>query len=239
MFQETRNNIWIVIAAYNEGRMIGDVVRSVRAVNPQATIVVVDDCSRDDTSRQARNAGAEVLRHPVNRGQGAALRTGFSYALSGGADVVVTFDADGQMDPSDIAAVISPVIRGEVDVVLGSRFLAASATNASPVRRAALRVAVMFTRVLSGLRLTDTHNGFRALSRHALSVMRLSEDRMAHASEILHEIARTRLTYTEVPVTVRYTDYSRSSGRSMGGGQSTLSAVRLGFRVLWTTFFQK
>ena len=201
---------YVVIAAYNEGTAIAAVVGELVSTYPH--IVVVDDGSWDDTSIVARKAGATVLRHAINRGQGAALQTGITYALQSGAAYIVTFDADGQHDPRDIAALVRPIADGEVDVSLGSRFLA-HAHSVPLGRRLLLSAAVMFTRLTSGLRLTDAHNGLRALSRRAAARIDLKLDRMAHASEIIDQIHHSGLPYREVAVHVRYTAYSLAKGQ--------------------------
>jgi len=204
----------IVIPAYNEGRVIGEVVEEVRKRYPH--VFVIDDGSADDTAARARAAGAVTFRHAVNRGQGAALQTGITAALRAGADLIVTYDADGQMRPEDIDAVIAPVAAGACAVALGSRFLGAG-EGMPPLRRATLEAARAFTNLVTGLSLTDTHNGFRALSREAASKIRLRCDRMAHASELLEEIATHALPYREVPVVVRYTEYSMRKGQKLTG----------------------
>lgn len=205
--------VWIVIAAYNEGGVIGGVVRPLVAAGYQ--VVVVDDGSPDATSARARDAGAAVLRHAVNRGQGAALQTGLRYALVHGATIVVTFDADGQHVAEDVPRIVKPIAGGAADIVLGSRFLE-HAGDVPPLRRLLLRLAVIFTGVMSGVRLTDTHNGLRAMSARAAAQIDLHLDRMAHASEIIDQLVRTRLPVTEVPVTVRYTAYSVDKGQRAG-----------------------
>ena len=207
-------NVWIVIAAFREEKVIAGVVRAVKALYPN--VVVVDDASVDRTGDEAKAAGAVVIEHFINRGQGAALKTGISYALSHGADILVTFDADGQHDVNDIAKLITPIQEDKADVVLGSRFLEA-ASNVPPLRRMVLRAGVIFTRVLSGLKVTDTHNGLRAMNRQAAKNIRIVQDRMAHASEILDEIGRLRLRYQEVPVTITYSYYSKGKGQSSWG----------------------
>ena len=207
-----------VIAAYNEAGAIGPVIQ---ALAPQvAEIVVVDDGSKDATADVARSAGAVVLRHPINRGQGAALQSGITLALARGAEIVVTFDADGQHVAADIPRLVAPVARGEADVALGSRFLGGT-SNVPPLRRVLLKCAVLFTRMTTGLSLTDAHNGLRALSRRAAETIRIRQDRMAHASEIVSEIAKHGLRFVEIPITVLYTDYSKSKG------QSALGAFRI------------
>jgi glycosyltransferase involved in cell wall biosynthesis len=208
----------VVIAAHGEGAVIGDVVRSARALGVR--VVVVDDGSADDTSDRALEAGATVLRHVANRGQGAALQTGIAFALREGAGYVVTFDADGQHRSADIVAALEPLLAGRAEVALGSRFLGATA-DLPPLRRLVLRLAVRFTRLSSGLRVTDTHNGLRAFTRRAAQRVRIRLDRMAHASEILDQVRESGLAWTEVPVHVRYTAYSRAKG------QRTSAALRI------------
>ncbi len=214
---------WIVIAAYNEGRVIRSVVEGVRSSYPN--VVLVDDSSRDNTSDEARAAGAVVLRHIINRGQGAALRTGILYALQQGAEAIVTFDADGQHDAKQIPNLVAPIESGKFDVALGSRFVEAG-SNVPPLRRLILQAGVTFTRVFSGIKVTDTHNGFRAFSRMAAEKIRIVQDRMAHASEILDEVMRHKLRYTEVPVTITYSYYSQEKG------QSSVAMFKIAFKFL-------
>jgi polyprenyl-phospho-N-acetylgalactosaminyl synthase len=205
--------IFVVIAAFDEGAIVREVVEGVRARFDN--IVVVDDGSSDDTGRNALAAGATVLTHLLNRGQGAALQTGLDYACRSGADVVVTFDADGQHHVDDIDALVAPILEGRCDVVLGSRFLRAD--NRVPfVRRVVLKLGVLFTWAVSGIKLTDAHNGLRAFSREAATRIRIVQDRMAHASEIVDEISTLGLRYEEVPVRISYTAYSMKKGQSSG-----------------------
>ncbi|WP_119717237.1 glycosyltransferase family 2 protein [Cognatilysobacter tabacisoli] len=216
---EQQSGAAVVIAAYNEAKMIGEVVADVRRVFDQ--VIVVDDGSRDGTARIARDAGATVLVHPINLGQGAALQTGIAYALRLGAEQVVTFDADGQHRPEDALNMIAVMAREEAQVVLGSRFL--GATENMPVsRRLLLRAATVFTRLTTGLKVTDAHNGLRLLRADAAASIRIRQNRMAHASEILEEIARHGLSYVEAPVVVRYTEYSRAKGQSGFGAFNIL-----------------
>jgi polyprenyl-phospho-N-acetylgalactosaminyl synthase len=205
-------NTWVVIPAYNEGPVLAEVLERVQAVCPN--VVVVDDGSRDETYATAARQPVHLLRHLVNLGQGASLQTGVSYALKQGAQCVVTFDADGQMDEQEIGALCQALAAHQADVVLGSRFLKPG-VRMPRLRRAVIRLAVLFTRLTTGLRLSDTHNGFRVLSRAAAERITIKQNRMAHASEILHAIARERLRYVEVPVSIRYTDYSLAKGQSV------------------------
>ena len=214
---------WIIIAAFREESVIGDVVRGVREKYPQ--VIVVDDASGDATGQRAREAGATGLTHLINRGQGAALKTGIDFALSQGAEILVTFDADGQHHVEDIAPMIAPIEAGEVDVTLGSRFLR-DGSNVPPLRKMVLHAGVIFTRMMSGLRVTDTHNGFRGFSRKAAETIRIVQDRMEHASEILDEIGRHHLSYKEVPVTITYSYYSK------GKGQSNLGMFKIAMKYI-------
>ena len=223
-----RERSWIVIPAYRETQVLGPVVSRLRALGWR--VVVVDDGSDDDTSVIAASAGARVIRHAVNLGQGAALRTGFAFALRDPAtEFVVTFDADGQHDPEAVAALIEPLVAGTSAVTLGSRFLPGTDSPIPATRKALLRVATRVARWTTGLRLTDTHNGMRAFRRDALERMVLQQDRMAHASEILSEIARLGLPYQEVGVRVAYTAYS------LAKGQGVIDAVS----VLWDLLIAK
>lgn len=201
---------WVVIPAYNESTSIGPVVRGVLPHVEGA--VVVDDASADDTGVQARAAGAVVLRHPVNLGQGAALQTGISQALAEGARYIVTFDADGQHDATEIGPMLAALREANADVALGSRFLGAT-VGMTRSRRVLLKLAVAFTRLTTGLKLSDAHNGFRAFTADAASKLRIRQNRMAHASEILEQVGRERMVFVEVPVTIRYTDYSKLKGQ--------------------------
>lgn len=210
--------IWVVVPAYNESRVIGGVIEELVARGHR--VVVVDDGSSDGTPAVARSAGATVLRHAVNRGQGAALQTGIAFALRRGAEHIVTFDSDGQHAPGDVDALVAPLLAGRADVVLGSRFIGSS-EGMPAARKAMLALAVVFTRVASGARVTDTHNGLRAFTRAAAATLDIRLDRMAHASEILDQIVRHGLRFEEVPVHVRYTDYSRRKG------QSSFAALRI------------
>jgi glycosyltransferase involved in cell wall biosynthesis len=162
-----------------------------------------------------------VVRHPVNLGQGAALQTGLEFALCEGADVIVTFDADGQHRAADIAGLVDALAQHGADYALGSRFLG-SAVNLPPARRLLLTAATWFTRITSGLSLTDTHNGLRAMTRRGASAIRLRQNRMAHGSEILNQIAASRLKYVEVPVTIEYSAYSLAKGQKLSDALSIL-----------------
>lgn len=207
------DSTWFVVPLFNEGSVIGDVVRALRERYP--LVVCVDDGSTDDSALAAAQAGAAVVRHPYNMGQGAALKTGIDYALRDpGMRQVVTFDADGQHQVDDASSMIALREAEGADAVLGSRFLDAR-TRPGLLKRMLLRGAVWYTNLTSGVRLTDAHNGLRVLGRHACEVIVIEQNRMAHASEIVEELGRHHLTVREHPVHILYTDYSRAKGQSM------------------------
>lgn len=211
---------------HNEAAVIHQVLHELRSQFRR--IVCVDDGSADECGRIAAAFGAQVVRHPVNLGQGAAIQTGIDFALRDPqVKYVVTFDADGQHRPEDAAAMVSTARTTGVNVVLGSRFLEThDAAQVPAVRRAVLRAAVAFTRITAGLRVTDTHNGLRVLDRVAANELSITMSGMAHASEILFQIARSGVSYVEHPVTIEYTDYSRAKG------QSSINAVNIVFDVI-------
>ncbi|MEM1164699.1 MAG: glycosyltransferase family 2 protein [Planctomycetota bacterium] len=227
--QEAIRRTVVVIPAYNEHAVIREVVTEVAALGCE--VCVVDDGSRDGTAAALEHAPCVLIRHAINRGQGAALQTGLTYAIRHGADFVVTFDGDGQHDPADIAAMLGPIASGTADVIFGSRFLG-SATGISWARRLVLRIGVIGTRVLTGLLVTDTHNGLRALTRAAAQAITLRGDGMAHASEFYDQVARADLRFAEVPVSVRYTEYSRAKG------QTTLNVFRVAGQYLLLRLFR-
>ncbi len=220
-----RREAFIIVPAFNEKESIAAVVADLRATFPN--VVVVDDGSSDSTFESARQAGARVLRHLINRGQGAALQTGISAALSLGARWIVTFDADGQHRPDDIARLLDPIVRGECDITLGSRFLN-DASDVPFLRRVLLRAAVLFTRLVNRVPVTDTHNGLRAFSRRAAETIDLKLDRMAHASELLDQIRASGFAFREVPVRIRYTEYSLRKGQSARGALRILLHYLMG-----------
>ncbi len=211
-------SLWIVVPAFNEAKAIRAVVSSLRSHG--YPVVVVDDGSADDTAAVAREAGAIVLRHLLNLGQGGALQTGITFCLESGARYICTFDADGQHCAEDIGAMWERLVAGGFDIVLGSRFLG-DATGIPLSRTVLLKAAVLFTRLHSGLKLTDAHNGLRVMTAEAAARLKLKQMGMAHASEIIDQIAKVGLRYCEAPVSVIYTEYSKAKG------QSALESIRI------------
>lgn len=211
MVVDAGDRVAVVVPMYNEEAVIAAVVTELRTSFP--VVVCVDDGSSDASRALASAAGARVVPHPVNLGQGAALETGIRYARTVlDVDHVVTFDADGQHRVADAVAMVDLARRTGVEVVLGSRFLGTD-VHASSARRVLLRAAALFSRLTTGLRVTDAHNGLRVLHRDAADKVRLRMHGMSHASEFLVLAARHELTYLEHPVTVEYTAYSRGKGQ--------------------------
>ncbi len=201
--------VFFVIPAFNEEKSIGRVLKELKS-NNYKNLVVVDDCSNDKTYFIAKKFKVHVLKHKKNIGQGAALRTGINFALKKGADAIVTFDSDGQHSVKDIPKMLKPVLSEKVDVALGSRFL--KKTKMPLKRRILLKGSVIIQRIFYGIKLTDVHNGFRVFSRKAAKKIRISSNRMEHASEIIEEIVKHKLIYQEVPVTIKYTNHSLEKG---------------------------
>jgi glycosyltransferase involved in cell wall biosynthesis len=210
--QVPRADVTVVVPAFNEGARVATVVSALR--RHFGRVVVVDDGSEDHTAELARPAGAHVVRHPGNLGQGAALQTGFAYALTDpGMRHVITFDSDGQHRVEDALSLLEVARESGVDVVLGSRFLTPGAAVPA-ARRAVLRAGIAFTRATTRLAVTDTHNGLRVLNRHAVRQIDLTLSDMAHASQLLGLIARRGLSWTEAPVVIDYADETRRRGQS-------------------------
>jgi glycosyltransferase involved in cell wall biosynthesis len=223
---EIVSSAWIVIPAWREAKVVRGVVERLRAVCPR--VVLVDDGSGDATGAEALAGGAIVLTHTVNLGQGAALQTGIEYALLQGAEYIFTFDADGQHSPEALETMARVMSETGAEVVLGSRWLG-SAEAIPPMRKLVLRAAVVFTRFQAGIKLTDTHNGLRLFTRSAAMRIRITQSRMAHASELLEQIHRLDLPFAEAPVRISYTEYSLEKGQKISGL----------FRVLMDIFYER
>ncbi|MGB7448314.1 MAG: glycosyltransferase family 2 protein [Ornithinimicrobium sp.] len=209
----TSEDAVVVIPVFNEAAVIAQVVSAARSAF--GCIVCVDDASADDSAAVALAAGATVLRHPFNLGQGAALQTGIRYALEAtDSAYLVTFDADGQHQVADALAMTHHAHRRGLAVVFGSRFLD-DRTHPGRLRRMLLKSAVWLTNQQTGMRLSDAHNGLRVIRRDAAARLDLRQNRMAHATEIVLQLGRTRLPWGEYPVHVLYTDYSRAKGQSL------------------------
>ena len=205
--------VYVVVPLYNEETVIAGVITELR--EKFSNIICVDDGSTDRSADVARQAGATVIQHPMNLGQGAALQTGIVYARrQPDLQYLVTFDGDGQHKVSDVEEMLSYARRKDLAVVFGSRFLD-KRTKPGFKKKVVLKVAVLITRVVTGLQLTDAHNGLRVIRKDALEHVNLIQDRMSHATEIVHQLADTKLPWKEYPVEVLYTDYSKAKGQSL------------------------
>lgn len=222
-------DIYVVVPAYNEAATIRSVVDRLNSY--EYSVVVVDDGSTPSLYPLLQDTPVHYLRHRVNLGQGAALQTGMDYALSKGATYIVTFDADGQHEAADIERFIGLLEEGNTDIVLGSRFMEEAVHNMSRRRKGVLQTARYVNYIFTGLLLSDAHNGVRALNRRAAESIRIHENRMAHATEILSQVKASKLRYAELPVHVYYTTYSQTKG------QSAFGSFRILFDLLLTKLF--
>ena len=216
---ETRYpDVWIVVPAFNEAAVIGEVIADVRSVFDH--VIVVDDGSADETGAIAHGAGAHLVRHPVNLGQGAAIQTGVEYARSRpGAEVFVTFDADGQHRVKDVLRMIDRLRTEDVDIVIGTRFAEPESSTKVPfLKGLVLRTAVLLSARSRRLGLSDAHNGLRVFNRNVAQRLDITMNGMSHASEFIALIDENRWRVTEEPVEILYTDYSRSKGQPLVNG---------------------
>lgn len=217
----------IVIPAFNESRVIDLVLKSLPEKIPgisQIETVVVDDGSQDETAQIAKNANITVLTHVFNRGAGAATKTGIDFAKSLQADLIVTFDADGQHDPRDIAKITKPLLEKQADFVIGSRL---KKKQKMPLDRFIINwIGNLVTLLLFGAFSTDTQSGLRAFSKKAAALIDFKSDRMEFSSEIIQEARKHNLKIEEVPTAAIYTAYSRSKG------QKNLNAFPVFIRTL-------
>jgi len=218
--------VFVVVPAYNEETKIGRVVRGLFE-HGYRQVIVVDDGSKDHTAKLAAEAGAIVLSHEINRGQGAALQTGDEYALKNGATAVVHFDGDEQFNPTDIAGAILALQVSHTNVVLGSRFLDDRSRVPFIKRYLILPVSRWINYIFTGVKLTDAHNGFRVLDALALSKIKITQDGMAHNSEIVHQIRQRGLKFIEYPVEVSYSEF----GQGIGGGIKILRDLVVGWVI--------
>ncbi|MFH1522268.1 MAG: glycosyltransferase family 2 protein [Patescibacteria group bacterium] len=205
-------NIFCIIPAYNEEKTIEEVINKVKPLVDK--VVVVDDASTDKTYQLAKKHTITVLRHIINRGQGAALQTGNEYAINKGADIIVHFDADGQFLAQDLKDIIAPIKFGEADIVFGSRFLEKKSNMPWFKRYVIMPLAKLVNNLTIKAPLTDPQNGFRALAANASKKIIIEQDGMAHCTEIIMKALRYKLKIKEVPVTIIY----HSFGQKFSGG---------------------
>jgi polyprenyl-phospho-N-acetylgalactosaminyl synthase len=224
------SGIFIVIPAYNEDEILTKVIYDL--LNYNYNIIVIDDGSLNGIEKLLAKLPVFLITHCINLGQGAALQTGIEFAISRGAEYIVTFDADGQHQASDIDQLINVQIDSNSDIVLGSRFLAIPANGIPNKRKLLLQIGRYFNFLTTGLFLSDAHNGLRAMTRKTAQQLKLKENRMAHATEILSFIKKNRLKYKETAVNVKYTPYSKQKG------QGLFSGFRIIFDILLNKIFE-
>ena len=226
----TNASVFIVVPSYNEGKQIAQTIAPL--LREGYSVILVDDCSTDETELAVKDLPIHYIKHSMNLGQGAALQTGMQYAIKADAKFVLHFDADGQHDYREIPQMLQPLLSGQADVVLGTRFQRKEDVAAIPfLRRMVLRVAITVNGFMTGLWLSDAHNGFRAFTLIAASRIKMTENRMAHATEILSLIKAQKLRVTEVPVHIEYSNYSKAKG------QSSLNSINIFIDLLLNKLF--
>jgi glycosyltransferase involved in cell wall biosynthesis len=218
-----------IVPAYNEERSLGRLLDELRLLDPGLEVVVVSDGSTDRTAEVADAAGAHVVKLPFNLGIGGAVQTGFRFAWEGGYELAVRLDGDGQHDPAQLRAVVAPVVAGEADLAIGSRFLAGGGYRSSAARRVGIRVLARVVSLIGRQRLTDTTSGFQALNRRAVGLFAADLPRDYPEVEGLVMALRHGLRVREVPVTMR----ERAHGRSSIG---TLASIYYMIKVLLAVF---
>jgi polyprenyl-phospho-N-acetylgalactosaminyl synthase len=223
-------DVFIVIPAYNENAIIQAVLEELLPY--QYSIVVVDDGSVKSVLPLLKKMPVYFIRHKINLGQGAALQTGIDFALSKQAKYIVTFDADGQHQANDIDKILQLLVNDKADIVSGSRFLEGSSHNMPFMRKIFLQIARYINFIFTGLLLTDAHNGLRAMTRAAAQKIQITENGMAHATEILRQVKTKKLRHAEVPVHIKYSDYSKKKGQTLA------SSFRIFFDLLLNKIFK-
>lgn len=216
--------VYIVIPARNEAQKIGEVLSEIRKEGFN-NIFVVDDGSTDSTAEVVEKSHAHVVRHIVNRGAGAATFTGIKAALEFNAEVIVTMDADGQHDPKDIPNLIKPILKKQSEVVLGSRLI--QKKGMPLIRRIFNFIGNVVTWVLFGLWVSDSQSGFKAFSREAAEKIEIKTNGYEFCSELIRELKAKKLTYVEVPIQTKYTEYSMQKGQSFSNGVKTFTKLVL------------
>jgi polyprenyl-phospho-N-acetylgalactosaminyl synthase len=222
-------DVWVIIPAYNEGPMVGEVVRRVRACGFEQ-VLVVNDGSTDHTAIAAREAGARVLSHPINRGAGAVSQTGILFARREGIRYMIQMDADGQHHPEDLDRLMVRMAAGNCDILIGSRFMDKSG-NIPAIRIIYNQISNVFTNWFCRSWYSDTQSGFRMLNRQAIEAIDLHIDGFGYCSEMIIQAEQRELQVAEVPISVSYTEYSMSKGQDLHTGIVTA------LNLLWKLVF--
>lgn len=214
------HDTWLIVPMHNEASAVGSVLDAVLPTFPN--VVCVDDGSRDQCGKVAADHGAHLVRHSINLGQGAALQTGIEFARNQAkANRFITFDADGQHQVSDVERMLATLHENHADIALGTRFHGGQG-DVPLLKQIILKTSVKLSPRLRSLNLSDAHNGLRAFTRRVAENINLVRNGMGHASEFVQLIAENGWNVTEVPVTIRYTDYSQAKGQSLINGVNIL-----------------
>jgi glycosyltransferase involved in cell wall biosynthesis len=224
-----------IVPAYNEEGTVGAVIDEIRAFDPEMAIVVVDDGSRDRTAAVAAGRGAHVLRLPFNLGIGGAVQTGFRYAHENGFELVLRVDGDGQHDPSEAAALAEPVLVGDADVAVGSRFAGADGYRSSRSRRVGIRILAWTVSTLVGERVTDPTSGFQVVNRRGIALFAADYPHDYPEVEATVLGAKHRLRRVEVPVAMR----ERAAGRSSIGAIHSIYYMTKVLLALFVGMFRR
>jgi glycosyltransferase involved in cell wall biosynthesis len=214
-----------IIPAFNEASCVGRVIEEVYAFDPALEILVVDDGSTDGTAAVAADHGATVLRLPFNLGIGGAVQTGYRYAHAHGFDVAVQIDSDGQHDPTELSALLAPLLAGDADMVVGSRFAGRGVYRAPFLRRAGIRLFAWTVSRIVGQRVTDTTSGFRATNRRGIALFAFEYAHDYPEAEAIVAMVRSRLRVTEVGVLMRDRLDGRSSITALGSIYYTVKVL--------------
>lgn len=220
----------MIIPCYNEAAVVRKTVSDVLAQG--YNVVVVDDCSKDNSKKQLEGLPLYYLRHRTNMGQGAALQTGIQFSKKKGAKYFVTFDADGQHDCKDIPRMAEFLQKDGSDIVFGSRFLPGAQTNISGSRSFVLNVARYVNYLVSGILLSDAYNGLRMFNVKAAAFLKITENKMAHATEIQMLVAKNKLKYAEFPNNIRYNEYTKRKGLK------NIDGLKIVFEILLFKLFR-
>ena len=225
-FSEIAEKTCCIIPMYNEEQVIVDVITNLKSFFPH--VLCIDDGSSDKSAFLAEKAGAQLIRHAVNIGQGASLATGFQWVQQNEKFLyMVTFDADGQHRPEDACQLVIELDNKDLDVVFASRFFEHTQSTVPIMKRLVLRTVTKLNNTLTGSHLSDAHNGLRALTVEASKSINITQNGMAHATQFVSLVLQSNLKYTELPVTVLYTTYSRSKG------QSLMNSINIALDLIW------
>jgi glycosyltransferase involved in cell wall biosynthesis len=223
---KAKSTTFIVVPVYNESPVIKDTISSIKSAG-FSNIIVVDDGSNDDTLNIIEQTGVLCFHHKINRGKGAAVKTGIEAAKLQGANIIVTMDGDGQHNASDIKKLIKPIKKDQCDVVLGTRTIN---TNVMPLHKViANKTGNTITWLLNGLWVTDSQSGFRAFSRQATKTINTHSSHYEYETDVIREIKKHNLRFSEVPINVNYTEYSSKKPHR----QNLTNGLKTLYKLIW------